>query len=63
MEDSSTEKIINSFNSFNKETYSRDEQLPELKNLERELVEYTFKDDDKDHSNLRIRDAERYLEK
>ena len=55
-------EILNSMNSFNKETYQKKEVLPELLKLQDEVVEKVFEKMDHEPGSLKLYDAERYLE-
>ena len=55
-------EIIKSMKSFSKEAYHRTEILPELFQLQKELVKVVFDNEHAKNSDLRIWDVERYLD-
>ena len=55
--------IIKAMPSFSKELYSKDELLPELLEIQKELVALTFNDEHAENARLRIWDVENHLEK
>ena len=56
------ERVKSSIKSFSKAEYSKAELLPELLELQREIVDITFKDTEVCRDHLKIWDAEDYLE-
>ena len=57
-----TTEIMNSINSASKESYRKQEILPELFSLQQELVALTFNTDHADFGNLKIWDVEAHLD-
>ena len=56
------EELVSTMKSFEKETYHKSEILPELLELQREVVALTFEEGTEGIENLRIWDAKRKLE-
>lgn len=54
-------EIINNLKAFDKESYRRDELLPELMKLQTEMVEMTFNEEHAFLSNLKIWDVKNHL--
>lgn len=54
-------EIINNLKAFDKESYRRDELLPELLKLQTEMVEMTFNEEHASLSNLKIWDVKNHL--
>ena len=54
-------EIINNLKAFDKETYKRDELLPELLKLQTEMVEMTFNEEHASIANLKIWDVKDHL--
>ena len=54
-------EIISNFKAFNKETYKRDELLPELMKLQNEMIEMTFNEEHASLANLKIWDVKNHL--
>lgn len=57
------EEIISTIKSFAKERYQKEEVLPEMLELQRELVALTFNGEHAEQGRLRIWDVEAHLEK
>ncbi len=57
-----TQEIVNSFTAFTKDTYRKDEVLPELLALQEEFVNLTFQNSDETPSSRKIWDVEKKLE-
>ena len=55
-------EIINNLKAFDKETYKRDELLPELLKLQTEMVEMTFNEEHASIANLKIWDVKDHLD-
>ncbi len=58
-----TNEILGSMTSFTQDLYSKSEVLPELFDLQSELVNLTFNENHAENGNLRIWDVENHLEK
>ena len=56
------EEIMNAMNSFTKEMYSKDELLPELMELQKEMVNLTFNEGHADNGQLKIWDVVKHFE-
>lgn len=56
------QEIFNSIHSFSKETYIKEELLPEYLELEKEMVNLTFNDSHAENGNLNISDVQKHLE-
>lgn len=56
------DKIVASMRSFDRDSYRKDEVLPELLKLQREVVDMVVVDSDQDNADLRIWDVEKVLE-
>lgn len=57
------EELVGSMKSFAKDRYQKEEVLPEMFELQKELISLTFNDNHAEQANLRIWDVEAHLEK
>lgn len=55
-------EIINTLTSCSKATYTKEELLPEMLSLQKEMLEITFSKDHAELANLRLWDIERHLD-
>lgn len=55
-------EIINALTSCSKAAYTKEELLPEMLNLQKEMLEITFSKDHAELANLRLWDIERHLD-
>lgn len=55
-------EIISALTSCSKATYTKEELLPEMLNLQKEMLEITFSKDHAELANLRLWDIERHLD-
>ena len=56
------DEILNQITAFSRESYTKEEYLPELLKLQQEIVNLTFSDDHAEKANLKLWDVENHFQ-